>query len=121
MTPPTKSGPHVIDREEVRRLQEELRALDRPPVAKCHPHQTLCRLRSKEKFDAVVRELALDNSKAARLLGVDESLVRAWRDPDKPKSAPGDWVFEALGREALLAETRFNLARIQQLDPTGSD
>ncbi len=116
-----KSGPRAsADPIEVRKLQEELRELERP-LAKCnHPHQTICKLRSKAKFDRVIVELGLDNSKAARLLGVDESTVRAWRDPDQPKKAPGDWVFDALGAEALIAETRLNLARINEIKATGT-
>lgn len=61
-----KSGPRVAhDPAEVRRLQEELRVLD-APLRKCpNPsHQTLCRLRSKAKLDAVIRELD------GRLVGV---------------------------------------------------
>lgn len=117
-----KSGPRVAhDPAEVRRLQEELRVLD-APLRKCpNPsHQTLCRLRSKAKLDAVIRELGLDNSKAARVIGVDESTVRAWRDPEQPKKAPGDWVFDALGAEALIAETRLNLVRIGEIKATGT-
>lgn len=71
-------------------------------------------------LDRVIRQLGLDNSKAARILGMEESSVRAWRDMDQPKKAPPDWVFDALGADALIEETRINLERIDELKSTGT-
>lgn len=112
-----RSAPLWLNPAETRALAEELRALD-APLRKCPASPDVAsKLRSKARFAAVLEALALPSTRhVAELLGVDESAVRRWLDLRNPTTYPPEWVFDRLGRDALVAYAKLLLERVREID-----
>ena len=80
------------------RVEQELRRLigNGPGLAKCRTETDAAKLRAKDRFGALVKELGLSHREAARRLGLDESSVRQWCDERDLRHTPPMWALERL-------------------------
>lgn len=105
----SSSGEHELDysHDTPERIVEELRALEAPPTnpAPCS-FVDICKREAKHDFAAERHASGLGVREAARLLKVDESLIRAWEDERDMRRHPPKWATHALGRHARIVSAR---------------
>lgn len=132
LTGSSDSGEHqiAIDREEARRILDDVRLLEREPTPRPPTRWTdRCKREAKHDFAAERHASGLGIREAARLLGVDESLVRAWEDERDMRRHPPKWATHALGRAARILNARRLVDYVRasegdeldELPPSGTD
>lgn len=111
--PPAGSGEQRI----VADTLAEIHALERESRSKPPSRWTdRCKREAKHDFAAERHRAGLGIRETARLLGVDESLIRAWEDGRDMRRHPPKWATHALGRAARLLCARRLVDYVRAVD-----